>query len=295
MNLINKESLISSDYIRSMVIEGKSEGVIIDILNKLGEVLDYMTIDMASKFYKVEYSTLERVCERNEVELKKYGMRVFKKAELEDFLNPQAVGLESFANRGMKLINPKALFVIGLLLTKSEVSERLREEVIRIAMGEDLKFRKGIALLEAIEGVSEDDKLRGIYEYANIISNERNLQLESRVRKLEPKASYLDKIMKYDGTITATTVADDYGMSARAFNKLLYEIGIQYKQSGIWHLYSKYKDKGYVSVIYFESNDYDIIPFMRWTHKGVLFLYEKLKSIGIVPVLERNMDISFVE
>lgn len=80
MNLINKESLISSDYIRSMVIEGKSEGVIIDILNKLGEVLDYMTIDMASKFYKVEYSTLERVCERNEVELKKYGMRVFKKS-----------------------------------------------------------------------------------------------------------------------------------------------------------------------------------------------------------------------
>lgn len=84
----------------------------------------------------------------------------------------------------MKIINPKALFVIGLFLTKSEISERLREEVIRMAMGEDLKFRKGIALLEAIEGVSEDDKLRGIYEYANIVSNERNLHLESRIRTL---------------------------------------------------------------------------------------------------------------
>ena len=47
----------------------------------------------------------------------------------------------------MKLIPSRALFFIGLLLTKSEVSENLREEVVKIAMGEDRKYQKGLALV----------------------------------------------------------------------------------------------------------------------------------------------------
>ena len=286
-NLINKESLVNSDYIRSLVIREKDDKAIMNMLKKLGSFVDYMTIDMASKFYKVEYSTLHKVCERNIDELKRYGVRVYKKSELEKILIGQVVDLENLPNRGMKLIPPRALFVIGLLLTKSEVSEKLREEVVKIAMGEDRKYQKGLALVDAIEGKTKEKRLNGVNEYAKLVAIEEREELEGVISTLKSKASYLDKILGYDTCITTTTIADDYGMSARSFNKLLHEMKIQYKQSGVWHLYMDYKDKGYVNVTYFETKN-NIVPSMKWTHKGILFLYNKLKSVGIVPIMENN-------
>ena len=161
----------------------------------------------------------------------------------------------------------------------------LKRNYIRSVV-EDINYKKGLALIKAIEGKSKDDKLIGIREYARLVANEEKEELESIIKLLEIKASYLDKILGYSSLITTTTIADDYGMSARSFNNLLHEMGIQYKRSGVWHLYVEYKDKGYASVIYFDIGD-EVIASMRWTHKGALFLYERLKNVGILPVLER--------
>ena len=38
---------------------------------------------------------------------------------------------------------------------------------------------------------------------------------------------------------------------------------------------------------HFETKN-NIVPSMKWTHKGILFLYNKLKSVGIVPVMENT-------
>ena len=84
------------------------------------------------------------------------------------------------------------------------------------------------------------------------IADKKILYLESEnarqkqlIGELKPKADYVDTILRNKGLVTITQISKDYGMSGRAMNKLLAEMGIQYKQSGQWLLYSKYHDKGY--------------------------------------------------
>lgn len=53
------------------------------------------------------------------------------------------------------------------------------------------------------------------------------------IDQLEPKASYYDLILQCKDLITTTVIAKDYGMSAKKFNSMLHDMGIQYKQGDI--------------------------------------------------------------
>ena len=64
------------------------------------------------------------------------------------------------------------------------------------------------------------------------------------IEELQPKASYYDMILQCKDLIATTTIAKDYGMSAKKFNSMLHEMGIQFKQGDIWVLYAKYQGKG---------------------------------------------------
>lgn len=66
------------------------------------------------------------------------------------------------------------------------------------------------------------------------------------IEQLEPKASYYDLILQCKDLIATTVIAKDYGMSAKKFNSMLHDMGIQYKQGDIWVLYSKYQGQGYL-------------------------------------------------
>ena len=86
-------------------------------------------------------------------------------------------------------------------------------------------------------------------------------------------------------------IAKDYGMSATALNRKLHELGIQYKQSGQWLLYSEHHAKGYThsETIEFTNSKGLIQTTMhtKWTQKGRLFLYDLLKDEGTLPTIER--------
>lgn len=122
------------------------------------------------------------------------------------------------------------------------------------------------------------------------------LQLESTQQKqiigeLKPKADYTDKILNNKGLVTITQIAKDYGMSGQALNDLLFELGIQYKQSDQWLLYRKYHDKGYTHSktidITRSDGSKDVKMQTKWTQKGRLFLYELLKNNDVLPVIEQ--------
>ena len=111
------------------------------------------------------------------------------------------------------------------------------------------------------------------------------------IEKLEPKASYYDLVLQCKDLIATTIIAKDYGMSASGFNKMLKDLGIQYKQGDTWVLYSKYQGYGYLQTKTHNYADADGVQHAKqhsyWTQKGRLFLYEKLKSKGVMPLMEQ--------
>lgn len=113
------------------------------------------------------------------------------------------------------------------------------------------------------------------------------------ISELQPKANYVDTILSSKSLVVTTQIAKDYGMSAKAFNKLLYDLGIQYKTNGQWVLYSKYQSQGYVhsrTIDIVRTNGLpDVVMQTEWTQKGRLFLYEQLKSHNIIPLIERGL------
>ena len=117
------------------------------------------------------------------------------------------------------------------------------------------------------------------------------LQLSSTVQSMEKKVTYLDRILACPSTVKVKTIAQDYGMSAIAFNQLLHELGIQYRCGKVWVLYAKYLSEGYVKDVPFTFTHKDgsegVSSNTQWTQKGRMFLYHFLKERGILPLIER--------
>lgn len=127
----------------------------------------------------------------------------------------------------------------------------------------------------------------------NIINNQ-NRQIEEmsvKMSELEKKSDYLDLILESKETVTVTQIAQDYGMSAKAFNKILMKLGIQHKVNGQWILYAKYLGEGYVhskTVSITRSNGMkDTVMNTEWKQKGSIFLYNLLKDNGYIPLIEQ--------
>lgn len=116
------------------------------------------------------------------------------------------------------------------------------------------------------------------------------LEQQKVIEELQPKASYYDMILQCKDLIATTVIAKDYGMSAKGFNTMLHELGVQFYQGGVWVLYSKYQGNGYLKTKTHNYADADGVQHSRehsyWTQKGRLFLYELLKQRKVLPLIE---------
>lgn len=117
---------------------------------------------------------------------------------------------------------------------------------------------------------------------------ERSARLKEANERLEPAARYAHDCLLADGGRLASSIAQEYGMSAIKFNQLLHRLGIQYKQGGQWLLYAKHTGKGYtetrVNLIPHNDGFTHQHPETLWTAKGRAFLYKKLRDVGFVPM-----------
>ena len=126
------------------------------------------------------------------------------------------------------------------------------------------QFKKGVkAILHEIRtkggyiASSVNDTPEAIMARALKVADETLKRNEQRVRELEaqteqqaqtigiqqkeltvaaPKVKYYDDTLASTDCLTTTQVADDLGISAKALNQQLSNAGIQYFQSGSWHL-----------------------------------------------------------
>lgn len=151
-------------------------------------------------------------------------------------------------------------------LTEEGVYELLMQSRKPIAK----QFKKGVkAILHEIRtkggyiASSLNDTPEAIMARALKIADETLKRNEQRVRELEaqteqqaqaigiqqkeltiaaPKVKYYDDTLASTDCLTTTQVADDLGISARALNQHLSNAGIQYFQSGSWHLKGKFRE-----------------------------------------------------
>ena len=123
-------------------------------------------------------------------------------------------------------------------------------------------------------------------------SSKEIVELSGTIATMQPKVTYVDKILASKETVTTTQIAQDYGRSAKAFNVLLRNFGIQHKVGGQWILYAKHLPCGYVQSDTISIEHKDGTPgsvmHTKWTQKGRLFLYNELKERNIIPLIEQN-------
>lgn len=229
--------------------------------------------------------------------------RIIQKSEFTTFENhiPKSALPVNFIpadvpNRGLTVINESGLY--SLILSS------------KLPKAKEFKHWVTSEVLPSIRkhGMYATEELLDNPEFAIKVFTELKAEREKRktlettvdvqkqlIGELKPKADYTDQVLKNKSLVTITQIAKDYGMSGRQFNKLLNDIGVQYKTGGYnkqWLLYSKYQDKGWThsDTIRFTRSDgrEDFVLETKWTQKGRLGLYELLKKHGILPTIERE-------
>ena len=119
---------------------------------------------------------------------------------------------------------------------------------------------------------------------------QKSTELKQIAEEMTPKARYYDLVLQTKNVVPVSLIAKDYGMSAAAFNAMLYDLGVQYPMGGTWLLYQKYASKGYTRTRTYFLCDHKAVLHTCWTQKGRLFLYEFLKAFGILPLMESPFD-----
>jgi phage antirepressor YoqD-like protein len=117
---------------------------------------------------------------------------------------------------------------------------------------------------------------------------EKSAVLEQLAVELAPKALYCDMILQCRDAVPVSLIAKDYGMSATAFNRLLHQLGIQYRTGGTWLLYQKYSGWGYTQTRTYRVDEKISAIHTCWTQKGRLFLYGTPLSASSFPAITRK-------
>ena len=121
---------------------------------------------------------------------------------------------------------------------------------------------------------------------------EENRTKDVVIAEMKPKVSYHDLILSSTDCLTVAQIAKDYGMSAKKLNQILFDLGVQFKQSGQWLLYQKFAEEGYTKseTVAFNRPDGTTGTALhtKWTQKGRLFLYDLLKRNGVLPLIEQE-------
>ena len=128
-----------------------------------------------------------------------------------------------------------------------------------------------------------EDKVERAKKWIEEEETRKQLALEVKVKEevikeQAPKVEYYEKVLRSDSTFTTTQIAKGFEMSAVGLNKLLENKGIQFYQSGMWILYSKYQDKGYTKVRTYDIGNGKTRKATVWTEAGVEFISKVLEE-----------------
>lgn len=123
---------------------------------------------------------------------------------------------------------------------------------------------------------------------ARLELEKENSQLSLDLAEANKKLPFLEWALQTKGLVTPTIIAKKYGKTAIWLNDWLHKQGVQFKQGKCWVLYKKYDNKGYSDTILSPTDIDHLHPSMKWTVKGMKFIYELLKENGYLPISEQD-------
>lgn len=129
-------------------------------------------------------------------------------------------------------------------------------------MKQELQHRSSYMIADPIERAK-----------AWIREEEERRLLAQTVEEQRPKVEYHDAVLNSDKLVTTTDIAKDLGMSARALNQRLNELGIIFKQGNCWKLYAKHQDR-LPQYCDYHINEYG--QTLKWTEQGRKWIMELL-------------------
>ena len=185
---------------------------------------------------------------------------------------------------------------------KREVRRQIADHIMKLDMAKELcmltRNEKGKQARHYFLEVERDwNSPEKVMARALVIANKQidTLKLENTVQRqviaeFKPIKEYVDTILSSEDTVTITQIAADYGLSAKALNKILNEQGLIRKVGGQWVLYSNHMQKGYTKSETIDVTRSDgsikVVMNTKWTQKGRLKIHELLTLLG----LKANMD-----
>lgn len=197
-------------------------------------------------------------------------------------------------NRKMKLINESGLY--GLILSSDLPNAKLFKRWVTNDILPSIRQNGGY-----IQTSEEDDEeiimAKALIVAQKTIENknkkihsleQETLKLVETIENQKPKLEYLDEILSCENAMLVTNIAFDYGLSARALNKILCEERIQRKVRSQYILYAEYLGKGYTRTeteIYGGKSRTQTL----WTQKGRMLIHKVLGFRGIKPLMDLEL------
>lgn len=196
--------------------------------------------------------------------------------------------------REMTIINESGLYSL-ILRSKLESSKKFKRWITSEVLP---SIRQTGGYIPHNEDDSDEEILAKALLVANRTIEKKNskikaleketLKLVETIENQKPKLEYLDEILSCENAMLVTNIAFDYGLSARALNKILCEERIQRKVRSQYILYAEYLGKGYTRTeteIYGGKSRTQTL----WTQKGRMLIHKVLGFRGIKPLMDLEL------
>ena len=163
-----------------------------------------------------------------------------------------------------------------LMQSRKKIAKQFKKEVKKILK----EIRQNGGYLIAHPDDTPDQIITRALNVASVTLE----QLMEQNQRLKDENTHYQAIFNTKDTVTTTEMASKFGMSAKKLNKIIGELGIQYKQNGRWFLYEAYKGLGLTDDKTYtigEGDEARLKTSMHWTPKGIEFISNELQKIKL--------------